>query len=130
MTNHCLDHQHSHIQAINNGHEIMKCQCDTVTTYYILADIFYSSTRIAPEMYIPILIVFTPMLIVFVPFLAQHDYTLHLVLKYHPLEVIDSVWKWCLSGNVRPLLSVALELVKGNHNNKHTYFIDTHNIPQ
>ncbi len=49
-------------------------------------------------------------------FLAQHDYTLHLMLKYHPPEVINSVRKWCLSGNIRPPLSVALELVKGNHN--------------
>ncbi len=41
--------------------------------------------------------------------LTDHDYTLHSVFKYHPPEVIDSVWKWCLSGNVCPLLSVALE---------------------
>ncbi len=60
-------------------------------------------------------------------FLAQHDYTLHLVFRYHPPEVINSVWKWCLSGNIHPLLSGALELVKGSHNNKH---IDKHNIPQ
>ncbi len=57
--------------------------------------------------------------------LAQHDYTLHLLFKYHPPEVIDSVWKWCLSGNVCPLLSVALILVKGSHSNKH-YYIETY----
>ncbi len=59
-------------------------------------------------------------------FLAQHDYTLHLMFKYHPPEVIDSFFKWCLSGNVRPLLSVALVLVKGSHNNKHYNYMFRH----
>ena len=52
--------------------------------------------------------------------LAQHNNTFQLILPDHLPEIIDSVWEWPLSGNVRSFLSIPLNsanehVVKGHH---------------
>ena len=40
--------------------------------------------------------------------LAQCDDTFHFMFPDHPPEVVDGVWEWPLSGNVRSFLSIPL----------------------